>query len=366
MSFGARALIRLGALTQNFQAIRKKSPGARIMAVVKANAYGHGLLQIARGLPDVDSLAVARLQEALALRADGIEKPLVLLEGVFSERDMAQAVEQRCELVVHCDPQIELLEATAARDLTVWMKVDSGMNRLGFELTEAKYVLQRLKRCPAIGDLRLMTHLASADLRSDSATPDQLHAMAKAIPEFDGDVSIANSAGLFAWQDALSKYYECCTGDAWVRPGIALYGISPFAGQTGPDLGLKPVMQLETRLISVKQIRKGERVGYLGRWEAQEDTTIGIVAAGYGDGYLRYLPSGTPLLINGRRVPLAGLVSMDMAAVDLGPDASDRIGDFAILWGEDLLVEEIAAHAGTIPYQLVTGVTHREPSEQTN
>ena len=334
------------------------------MAVIKANAYGHGLVQIARGLPDADSFAVARLSEAVELRRAGIEQSIVLLEGVQSAADLAEAAEAGCELVVHCEPQLGFLESSDARNLVVWLKVDTGMHRLGFPLRDASIVLARLRACNAVADVRLMTHLASADKRRDATTRNQLALLQDVIPDFDGGVSIANSAGMFAWADEIGKYHARCSGDAWVRPGICLYGISPFSGQTGRDLGLQPVMQFESRLISVKSVRSGDQVGYLGRWQAQRDTTIGIVAVGYGDGYLRYLPSGTPMLINGRRVPLAGIVSMDMAAVDLGPSAADRIGDFAILWGEDLPVEEIALHAGTIPYQLVAGVTHREPSEQ--
>lgn len=364
MSFGARALIRLGALQHNYQVIRKAAPGSRIMAVIKANAYGHGLVQVARGLTDADSFAVARLPEATELRRAGIQQPIVLLEGVQSAADLAEAAKLDCELVVHCEPQIGFLEASDARNLTVWLKVDTGMHRLGFPLRDASIVLARLRACNAVAEVRLMTHLASADKRSDATTRKQLAALQETIPDFDGDVSIANSAAIFAWSGELDACYARCSGTPWVRPGICLYGISPFSGQTGRDLGLRPVMQFESRLISVKSVQSGDSVGYLGRWQAQRDTTIGIVAVGYGDGYLRYLPSGTPMLINGRRVPLAGVVSMDMAAVDLGPGAADRIGDFAILWGEDLAVEEIALHAGTIPYQLVAGVMHREPSEQ--
>lgn len=365
MSFGARALIRLGALSHNLQLIRKTAPGSHVMAVIKANAYGHGLLTIANGLPEADSFAVARLQEASELRSNGITKPIVLLAGVYTADELRLAVELDCELVVHCEPQIELLEDADADGVTVWMKLDSGMRRLGFALGDATKVQERLGDCKSVREIRLMTHLASADRRTEPTTTEQLAALGNAVPEFDGDVSIANSAATFAWTDELEDYYSRCTGTPWLRAGICLYGISPFTGQTGADLGLRPVMEFESRLISVKKISAGESVGYLGRWQAQKDTTIGIVAAGYGDGYLRFIPSGTPMLINGRRVPVAGVISMDMTAVDLGEDALERVGDAVTLWGEDLPVEEIAAHAGTIPYQLLTGVTHREHSQRT-
>jgi alanine racemase len=365
VSFGARALVRLDALKHNFRQIRDAAPDSRIMAVIKANAYGHGLLPVANGLPEADSFAVARLREALDLRDAGISQPIVLLAGVLSAEDLDVAVAKDFELVVHCEQQIEILEASAATGITVWLKLDSGMNRLGFPLQFAQGLQARLRNCDAVSELRLMSHLASADQLDDPSTRNQLAALAEVVPEFDGDVSIANSAAIFGWSEVVGSYHSRCSGASWVRAGICLYGISPFEGQTGSDLALKPVMQFESQLIAIKKVMAGGQVGYLGRWQAPTDTTVGIIAAGYGDGYLRFLPSGTPVFINGRRVPLAGVVSMDMAAVDLGSGAQDKVGDVALLWGDELPVEEVAQHAGTIPYQLVTGVIHREHSQQT-
>ncbi len=361
MSFGARALIKLGALRHNLQVIRNKAPGAKVMAVVKANAYGHGLLEVAGALFDADSLAVARLTEAKALRAAGIEAPIVLLEGVFAAEELDAAVGLACEIVVHCSEQLAWLEELGAGDLTVWLKFDTGMNRLGFHVSQADVLINRARNCTVVGELRVMSHFANADDRQDGKTAEQLRLFQSIAEDFKGDVSIANSAGIFGWPDGTLSP----SGDIWIRPGISLYGISPFKGSSGADLGLRPVMQLESRLITVKVIKAGERVGYGGLWEANEDGIIGIVAAGYGDGYSRYLPSGTPMLVNDRRAPLAGRVSMDMIAVSLGPDAQDAVGDPVLLWGDELPVEEIASHAGTIPYQLVCGVLHRETSEFT-
>ncbi len=367
MSFGARALIKLGALRHNLQVIRDKAPGSRVMAVVKANAYGHGLLEVAGALSDADSLGVARLTEAQAMRAAGIESPIVILEGVYTAEELDMAVALGCEIVVHCMEQLELLEKLEARDLTVWLKFDTGMNRLGFRASEADALTDRARRCRAIGELRLMSHLANADDRHDDTTAEQVRLFQSIAEDFEGDVSIANSAGVFGWPDtAWPGGIFRPSGHIWIRPGISLYGISPFKGTSGADLGLRPVMQFRSRLISVKAISAGERVGYCGTWEAERDSVIGIAAAGYGDGYSRFLPSGTPVLANNRRVPLAGRVSMDMIAVDLGPDAPDAVGDPVLLWGEGLPVEEIANHAGTIPYQLVCGVPNREPSEFTD
>lgn len=204
-----------------------------------------------------------------------------------------------------------------------------------------------------------MTHLANADDREDNKTVEQLNLFREVSETFDGDISVLNSAALLGGDDWSLK----AAADTWIRPGIALFGISPYAESSAADLGLHPVMQFESRLIAVKTIGAGEAVGYGGVWEAVEDSVIGIVSAGYGDGYPRQLPSGTPVLVNDRRVPLVGRVSMDMIAVDLGSDASDKFGDRVVLWGNSLAVEEIAAYAGTIPYQLVTGVLNRERAE---
>jgi alanine racemase len=334
------------------------------MAVVKGNAYGHGILEVAKTLSDVDSYAVARLSEAQALRDAGIGSPIVLLEGVLGSQELDAAASLECEVVVHCMQQLELLEQCELERLTVWLKFDTGMNRLGFRMPDADSLIRRARKCRAIGELRLMSHLANADDQHDEKTAEQLRLFQSIADGFAGDVSIANSAGLFGWPDmAAAGGLLRPSGEIWIRPGIALYGISPFKGSTGADLGLRPVMQLESRVISVKEIRAGERVGYGGGWEAAQTSMIGIVSAGYADGYSRFLPSGTPVLVNDRRVPLAGTVSMDMIAVDLGREASDRIGDPVVLWGDGLSVEEIADHAGTIPYQLVCGVLNREPSD---
>ena len=359
MRFGARALIRLGALRHNLQVIRERAPGSKVMAVIKANAYGHGMFEVAQTFSDADSLAVARLPEARTLRGADIDSQIVILEGVFDSEELEHAAALDCEIVVHCREQLTMLEQTRTRGLIVWLKVDTGMNRLGFPATDAGEVIGRARQCNAIRELRLMSHLANADDRQDNKTSVQMRVFESIAAGLDGDTSIANSPALFAWPDTVEAVTR---GDNWIRPGIALYGISPFEGTTGADLGLRPAMQMESRLIAVKAINAGARVGYGGTWKAAEDTVIGIASAGYGDGYSRFLPSGTPVLVNDRRAPLAGRVSMDMIAVDLGPDARDKFGDSVLLWGDGLPVEEIAGHADTIPYQLVCNVTNREPS----
>ncbi len=364
MSFGARALIRLGALAHNLDIIRQAAPGSRVMAVIKANAYGHGMLTVAQHLSDVDAFAVARVPEALLLRQHGIEVPVILLAGVMNEVELASAIENRFEPVVHCVEQLELLEATSSGAVTVWLKIDTGMNRLGFSPDCANDVIDRLRNMRAVSELRLMTHLASADELEADTTPDQLERFRPIAEGFEGAVSIGNTPGLFGWP-VVSEARQAFgfRGDSWIRPGIALFGISPFVDRTGVELGLKPVMQFEARLIASKPLPSGARVGYRGSYISDTKTQLGIISAGYGDGYTRHFRTGTPVLINGRRVPLIGNVSMDMIAVDLGADSTDKVGDIATLWGDGLPVEEVAPFAAAIPYELVCGVMNREDSE---
>jgi len=354
---GARALIHLDALKSNFNRIREAANGARILAVVKADAYGHGLATVATNLPDADAFAVARIDEAFQLHAAGVHQPIVLLEGVTDAEEMQDALQRSFQPVVHCEQQIELLEKASAGSTTVWLKIDTGMRRLGVEPGHATALIARLRACRSVLEIRLMTHLASADDPDDATTSRQLAAFRESLGGFEGEISVANSPAIFSPPDGITASLPPrCT---WVRAGVCLYGISPFSDSCGSDLGLRPVMEFVTNLIAVKPIRAGDHVGYGATWEAPKDTMLGIFAAGYGDGYSRFIPSGTPVLVNGRRAQLAGRVSMDMAAVDLGPRASDEVGAPVTLWGAGLPVEEVAACAGTIPYQLVCGVTNR-------
>jgi alanine racemase len=364
VSFGARALIRLGALKHNLEVIRSAAPDARIMAVIKANAYGHGMVTVAQHIPDADSFAVARLPEALQLRESGIDKPVVLLAGVVTDEGRRTAFENGFELVVHDVAQVDMLENARGPAGTVWLKFDTGMNRLGFPPEAAPRLIQMLKNSDVVSELRLMTHLASADELDNPATQSQLAVFESVTRGFEGAVSVANTPATLGWPQIVNAREKLgFAGDYWIRPGISLFGVSPFADRTGRDLGLKPVMRFEARLIAVKPLHAGARVGYKGAYISESETTLGIVAAGYGDGYTRHFRSGTPVLVNGRRVPLMGNVSMDMIAVDLGQGASDRVGDIVTLWGDDLPVEEVAPWADAIPYELVCGVMNREASE---
>lgn len=352
MNRAARATIDTSALRANLETARQASGGARVMAVIKANAYGHGIVPTARALSGADAFAVARMEEASAIREAGMEQVLILLEGVFHAEQLPQASSLEAELVVHSLEQLEMLEQYAgAYRFRVWLKVDTGMNRLGFPPEDAPELERRLAACPAVdGRPRLMTHLASADDQTDSFTPDQIRRFLDATAGLEGERTIANSAGVLAWPDSHSD---------WVRPGIMLYGVSPFAGRTGGDLGLRPVMTLASELIAVKTVPAGGRVGYGGVWTASRETRIGVAAIGYGDGYTRHLGSGTPVLVRGKTATLAGRISMDLITLNLEEIPDARVGDEVILWGAGLPVENLARKAGTIPYELLCGVTQR-------
>ncbi len=347
----AYAELDLAALEHNLARLRRHAPRARIMAVVKANAYGHGLVRIARHLPEVDAFAVARVDEGVRLREAGISQRIAVLEGFVCAEELELEARYRLEPLIHSSWQIDLLEnARPESPLGVWAKVDTGMHRLGLAVDEFEACYRRLQQCPAVTQpVPLITHLANADVLSDAVTPRQIDQFRR-VAAVANERSIANSAGLLGWQASHSE---------WIRPGIALYGVSPFPERTGLDEGLRPVMTLKTRLIAIKSLRKGDAVGYGGEWICPHPTRMGIAAIGYGDGYPRHAGSGTPVSVNGRRVPLIGRVSMDMINLDLTECPEAAVGDAVTLWGEGLPVEEIARHAATIPYVLLCNVTQR-------
>ena len=352
------AVLNLDAVQHNLQRVRYYAPEAKIMAVIKANGYGHGLLRIADALQTVDAFAVARVDEGIRLRKAGIKNRIAVLEGFTCAEELDELLHYQLDPVVHSFTQVDIFESRTEQDLcAIWLKFDTGMNRLGFKVNEFNAVYQRLNRCSIIRPpISLMTHLANADDKQDPATLKQISLFNETLSALAPEVqpknerSIANSAGILAWKEALTD---------WVRPGVMLYGISPFSDSTGEQLGLKPIMSLHSRLIAVKPIAKGDKVGYAGSWICEKSTTLGVVAIGYGDGYPRYAKGGTPVLVNGQRVPLIGRVSMDMITVDLETQPHAKTGDPVTLWGDGLPVEEIAVCADTIPYTLVCGVTQR-------
>ncbi len=347
------ATVDTGALQHNLQVVRRRAPQSRVMAVIKANAYGHGLIAVARALALADAFAVARVDEGLMLRNVGITKRTVLLEGVFDRQQLDAAAGAGFELVVHSAEQIELLRGAAGgARFKVWLKLDSGMNRLGFKGAAFDAALAALRALPQVqGPVNLFTHLASADTPGLAATATQLARFAEATRSLPGERSIANSAGLLSFPEAQAN---------WVRPGLLLYGVSPFSGSIGADYGLKAAMTLHSHVIAVKDVAPGESVGYGGEWTAGRPTRLAVAAVGYGDGYPRSLASGSPVLVNDERAPLAGRVSMDMIGIDVTDlSRSPQVGDPVILWGAGLPVEEIATWAGTIPYELLCGISQR-------
>jgi alanine racemase len=347
----ARATIDSAALRANLHALRGKRD-ARIMAVIKADGYGHGIVPVARALAEADAFAVARLEEAVSIRKAGLRNRVILLEGLFHPEQLNLAAELDLELVVHAPEQLEMLDcASSNHRYPVWLKLDTGMNRLGFEPAVASELAHRLHTCPAVrGPANLMTHLANADDPDDLTTAAQVRLFSEVVEGLPGERTIANTAGMLAWEDSVAD---------WVRPGIGLYGVSPFSQGSGTDLGLKPVMTLVSELIAVKTVAAGSRVGYGGVWTAKDPTRIGVAAIGYGDGYSRHLGDGTPVRIGEATGRIVGRISMDMITIDLEDAPRARVGDEVLLWGEGLPVETLARLAGTIPYELLCGVTRR-------
>lgn len=352
MTRPARALIDIKALRANLQRVRSAAPGARVLAVIKANGYGHGIIRCAEALHESDGFGVASVEEGMQLREAGIAHPIVLLEGFFEAAELPEVVRHHLSVVVHHEHQLRLLEAASLpRPVTVWLKIDTGMHRLGFAPEAAAAAWQRLSACRNVRSrIRLMTHLANADRRDDPMTAQQIELFTTVTRDLPGERSIANSAGLLAWPQARAD---------WVRPGIMLYGASPFEDSLGRDEQLTPVMTLRSRVIAINRLRRGDPVGYGGDWVCPEDMAVGVVGIGYGDGYPRDISAGTPVWMRGLRVPVIGRVSMDMICIDLRTLPTAEIGDEVELWGRRLPVEEIAHRAGTIPYELLCGVTQR-------
>lgn len=353
MSRPIRATIDLSALRGNFAVARQRAAGASLWAVVKANAYGHGLMRAAEALDDLaDGFALLDLNDAVALREAGFRQPILLLEGIFEADELPLYAEYGLTPVVHALEQVEMLAGAAlpAR-LPVYLKINTGMNRLGLSAEEFHPALTALETMNSVGSITLMTHFADADL--ERGIDWQMACFKEATQGCGNTVSLANSA-------ALLRYPESCRG--WARPGIMLYGSSPFPQDESADqLGLRPVMTLSSQLISIQHLQPGDRVGYGGIFTAEQPMRIGVVACGYADGYPRHAPSGTPILVEGRRTRTLGRVSMDMIMVDLEgiPDAG--VGSPVVLWGEGLPVDEVASAAGTVSYELLCALTQRVP-----
>jgi alanine racemase len=351
--------INLAALRHNLERVHDLAPGRSVIAMVKANAYGHGITRVAQALPGTISLGVASLEEGIILRDAGITQEIVLVEGLFYPEEMAEAARHQFTLVVHHMPHVEMLEnANVERPFRIWLKINTGMHRLGVSPGDLGSIYQRLAATRAVQKpIGLMTHFAEADLVDSDATARQASIFAQATASISGPRSLANSAAIIAWPDA--------QGD-WVRPGLMLYGASPFNGKTGYDHQLCPVMTLWSRIIAITPVKKGGKIGYGGTWAAPEDMLVGVVGVGYGDGYPQFAKNGTPMLVNGVECPLVGRVSMDMLTVDLRNYPQAQIGDAVTLWGDGLPVERVAQHSNTSAYEILTRMTPRPKIEIRN
>lgn len=347
---GPIATIDLSALQHNLQQVKQLAPKSKVIAVIKSNAYGHGAIQAAKALSEADAFAVARVEEAIELRDVGIDGQLVVLEGFSNEQELQLCIDHDIECVFHQQYQIDfLLNNPNTKSLKAWFKLDTGMHRLGFQIEQADQayaqLVDYLHEAP-----KLLSHLASADEVLEDKTQQQVKEFKQFQADASAERSCANSAGIIAWPES---HYD------WVRPGIMLYGSSPFSQQHGEQHGLKPVMTLKSQIIAINQIAAGETIGYGGTWVCDEPTKVGVIAMGYGDGYPRHVAEETCVLIKGKRVSIIGRVSMDMITIDLTNQDDVQINDEVILWGEGLPAEEIAEQAGTISYELFCQMTRR-------
>ena len=353
----AKAYIHLPALRHNLQIAKSLAPNSKVLAVIKANGYGHGICRVAQQLVGADGFGVASIDEALLLRQKGFLHRILLLEGLFSEIELPLAVQNRLDIVIHSMHQLQwLLRYQTASVINVWIKVDTGMNRLGFPTEQIPSVIKQLEQNPNHFNIHLMSHLASADEESSTAiafTKNQINDFNFSTEPYDFPTSLHNSAGL---QSYGSFRYD------WVRPGILLYGIGSTNTPFDKQAQLKTVMRLESAVIATRWIEAGDFVGYGNDWQATKRTCVAVIAIGYGDGYPRHAPTGTPVLVDGKRVPLIGRVSMDMITVDI-TEHHERIhiDSLATLWGEGLSVDEVAKFAKTISYELLCGITSRVP-----
>lgn len=348
------ATVDLAAVRHNYAVARRCAPGRQAFAVVKANAYGHGVREVVTALhDDADGFAVASLEEAAEVRAMHGQARILLLEGCFAADELPMAAHLGLDLVVRSREQVEWLLATPLqRPLNIWLKADTGMHRLGLSPQAIRAAYPRLRGAAEVAELNLLSHFACADERGHPMTEQQVEVFLDLLDlDFD-QRSLANSAALLTIP---ASHMD------WLRPGIMLYGATPFADLSAAELGLKPVMSLTAQLIAVSEVAAGESVGYGTAWVAQRPSRIGMVSCGYADGYPRSAPSGTPVLIRGQRVPLAGRVSMDMLAVDLTDLPDALVGDSVELWGTQLPVDEVARAAGSIGYELLSKITARVP-----
>ncbi|RXZ45384.1 alanine racemase [Crenobacter cavernae] len=346
MSRPLEAVIRLDNLRHNYH-VGRALAGGKALAVVKANAYGHGAVQCAAALPDADGFAVACIEEAIELRDAGVTQPILLLEGVFEASELELAERHKLWLVVHHEGQLAMIEAASPKTpYTIWLKMDSGMHRAGFAPSEYRAAHRRLAASGKVESITMMSHFARADEPASQATSEQIAVFQDTVEGLPGDISLANSAGLIAWPAARA---------GWGRAGIMLYGASPMPADS-PAIDLKPVMQLKSKVFAVRELAEGEPIGYGASFHTPRPTRVGVVACGYADGYPRLASTGSPVAIDGVRTRIIGRVSMDMLTIDLTDLPEAGVGSGVELWGDTVSVNEVAAHAGTIAYELLCNV----------
>lgn len=354
MSRSAIAILSTENLLHNLKVIKKEAPKSKIIAMVKANAYGHGIRSVGMRLDSlVDMLGVASIDEALVLRQVGVKAPIILAQGIFESSELITAAAERFHVVFHNEAQLSWLEkANLPSPLSCWLKINTGMGRLGLGLEQAKIYYDRLANHASVQNpIRIMSHFACSDEKDHPLNHSQISAFKQFIQDIKTEYSFCNSAAIFNFP---AMHYD------YVRPGIALYGVSPIFGKTAAELGLKPVMTLQTSLMSVQKMKKGSVVGYSARYICDDDMPVGIIAFGYGDGYPIGAKDGTPILVNNKECKLIGRPSMDMIAVDLRNCPDAMVGDPVTLWGEGLPIENVVEHLpGNITYNMLTSVQNR-------
>lgn len=353
MARDATATLSTENLLHNLEIIKEQAQDREVIAMIKANAYGHGLRSVAMRLDGkINSFGVASIDEALDLRQVNIKAPITLMSGAFEPDDLRISSQQNFHLIFHEKQQLQWLESTKlANPIKIWLKIDTGMGRLGFNLEEAKKVYNMLSNNPqVIQPIGIISHLSCAEEKDHPLNQIQFKAFREFTKELPGPKSIANSATIFNFENDL---YDM------VRPGLSLYGVSPLPLKSAASLNLKPVMTLQTKLVKISHFKKNQTIGYGARFTCPEDMPIGVIAMGYGDGYPRTAKDGTPVLVNNKKCQIIGRVSMDMATIDLRNCPDAKLEDPVILWGDKLPIEEVALHTDHIPYDLICGVQQR-------
>ena len=342
-----KAYIDLSALTSNLKLVKKIAKNSKVMAVLKANAYGHGLIESVKAIKSAEGIAILTIEEAVKIRKAGFKNTILLLEGLFAAEDIHQAEKLILNIVVHNDLQMDYLsDVTLKNPINVHLKINTGMNRLGFPPDQVDYLIENLNANPNVSDVTLMTHFATADEKEGIIK--QLDCFNRVTNNYNFSSSVANSAALYMFPEARLD---------WVRPGIMLYGASPFEDISAKKIEVKPVMSLVSKIIAIQDIKKGQAVGYGNNFIAKEDMRIGIVACGYGDGYPRHAKTGTPIFVHNKTTKTVGRVSMDMLYVDFSKIEKAAIGSKVEMWGNHISVDEVAKNSGTVGYELLCNIS---------